>query len=416
MRVAHLSDIHYCEEFLAEVDRCVAFAIERLRADPPGLIVLSGDLFDRRLEQNSRALLAAICRVSELGDIAPVLILQGTYSHDAPGALDVFRHVMSSWPIHVADRIQQVALNRHGFRASEGYAFPNVDVPLGSGAPDQVLVSCLPSVNKGAVAAAAGAENAATATGEHVAALLRAWAAAHSAARRLGYPTIVVSHGTVSESVSEHGVPMAGLDHEFTTGALFAAGADAVMLGHIHKHQSWTRGDFKGSDCGAQVIAYPGSIGRLHFGEVDPKGFLLWNIGPGAAGFDFIETPAKRLVELTFRGPPDLGELRKVAADAAGAHVRVRWIVDEEHRASVDRDAIASLFSQAAVVQLEGAIAPVQRQRAAGIGRAQSVGEKLSRWCEITSSAAPPLLERLALMESHDSDQIVEALTCSPAA
>jgi exonuclease SbcD len=34
---------------------------------------------------------------------------------------------------------------------------------------------------------------------------------------------------------------MAGFDHEFTTGSLFAAGAQAVLLGHIHRHQLWLR-------------------------------------------------------------------------------------------------------------------------------------------------------------------------------
>jgi len=74
--------------------------------------------------------------------------------------------------------------------------------------------------------------------------------------------------------VSEHGVPMAGFDHEFTTGALFAAEAQAFLLGHIHRHQAWTAEGAAGRQC----IAYAGSIGRLHYGEEGEKGFLLWEI------------------------------------------------------------------------------------------------------------------------------------------
>ena len=62
---------------------------------------------------------------------------------------------------------------------------------------------------------------------------------AHRAARRRGVPTIGVSHGTVFGCVSEHGVPMAGFDHGFTTGALFGAETQAFMLRHIHRHQAW---------------------------------------------------------------------------------------------------------------------------------------------------------------------------------
>lgn len=57
-------------------------------------------------------------------------------------------------------------------------------------------------------------------------------------AQALGVPSIGVSHGTVFGCLSKHGVPMAGFDHEFTTGALFAAEALAFVLGHIHRGQA----------------------------------------------------------------------------------------------------------------------------------------------------------------------------------
>lgn len=402
MLVAQLSDIHYCERYMEEADRCMAFAIERLRETKPELIILSGDLFDHRLEQNSRALLAAVCRVSELGCIAPVLILQGTLSHDALGALNIFRHVMSDYPIYVVDRIQQVFWQGY-FDRSDSWAFsalPDTETPFSQRAA--VLISCLPSINKGAVAAAVGTEDVAQATGEQAFNLLKAWAPLHLAARAAGIPTIVVSHGTVSECVTEHGVPMAGLDWEFTTGSLFAAEASAVLLGHIHKHQSWDRDGRK--------IAYPGSIGRLHFGEVDPKGFLVWDVQPASASFQFIETPAKRLLEVTFPGTPDLVELAKLAKDAAGAHVRIRWTVDEEHRDAVDREAITAMFGHAEAIKLEGTIAPVQRQRAAGIGQAVSLADKVTRWGEVTQTDTAPLQERLTRIQVEAPEKIVEEL------
>jgi exonuclease SbcD len=86
----------------------------------------------------------------------------------------------------------------------------------------QALFSCVPTVNKAMVAAALGASAAAEATGEQLAALLAGFAPGHRAARKQGVPTIGVSHGTVFGCLSEHGVPMAGFDHEFTTAALFA--------------------------------------------------------------------------------------------------------------------------------------------------------------------------------------------------
>lgn len=400
MKIAHLSDIHYCDPYLKEVDRCAGFALDqvafRSKGERVDLIVLSGDLFDRRLEQNSPAMLAALKWVAQLADVAPVLILQGTFSHDAPRSLDVFRYVDGEFPIYVADRIEQVVY--HGgtmtFTPSEDWRFEKID------AGAMVLFSCLPSVNKAAVAAAVGAEKAAESVGDYVAEVLKGWAPIHEQARAFGIPTVVVSHGTVNGCITEHGVPMAGLDHEYTTGSLFAAKADVVMLGHIHKHQAW------GND--TQLIAYPGSLARLHFGEVDPKGFILWEVRPGEIGkFDLVETPAKRLIEIDYPGSPDMEDLAAKAAGAEWAHVRIRYAIDEEHRHSVDKEAIAAMFAAAEEVKIEARINPVQRQRSAGIVQAVSTGERLQKWCEYTESEAGPLLKRLGDLEDWEVERIV---------
>ena len=87
-------------------------------------------------------------------------MLQGTYSHEPPGTLSVFRSVGGRHSIHVADRIQQVALTRRGWVASAAWCFEALP-------PDaEVLISCLPTVNKAAVAAAIGATDAAQSVGE----------------------------------------------------------------------------------------------------------------------------------------------------------------------------------------------------------------------------------------------------------
>ena len=216
------------------------------------------------------------------------------------------------------------------------------------------------------MAAAVGATEAAAAVGEQLTALLRGFAPINEAARAAGVPTIGVSHGTVYGCVTEHGVPMAGFDHEFTTGSLFGAGAQAFLLGHIHKHQSWEQD--------GRMIAYAGSIGRLHYGEQGDKGFLIWDVDAASARFELIATPAKRTVEITFDGMPKLEELQQFARanDVSGAFVRVRWTMPEEDRHEVDRLAIQGIFGAAAEVKLEGRVIPVVRTRAAGISQQAS--------------------------------------------
>ena len=387
MRIFHAADIHFCDKYLDEVTRCFNYAIDQADAD---CALLTGDLFDGRLEQNSPALMAAVDAVRKLADKMPVLILQGTFSHDAPGALDLFRRIRATYRICVIDRICQVTLLNGGqWHESRETAFGGADQMVTFGAT--LLVSCLPSINKGAVAAALGAENASTGVGELVAQVLAGWAPSNEAARTANIPTALISHGTVSGCVTEMGVPMAGLDHEFTTGSLFASKADAIMLGHIHKHQCW--------ESGRQVISYSGSIGRFHYGETDDKGALLWTLTMAGASLERIITPARQYVDIDFQGLPDMQAITN--AQVTGAWVRLRYTVDEEHRQAVDRDALEAILigKGAAAVKIEPRINPIQRQRAAGIGAAPTTADQVQRWCALTKTEPAPVLERLHQLE-----------------
>lgn len=234
IRAAHFSDIHYAGTTLTEVDRCFTFAVNDAIERGVDVAVISGDSTDHALDVHAPAIDALARNIRRLADHCPVLMLQGTFSHEPPGTLNVFRLLGGKYPVHVADRLQQVALLQDGsWRASDGWRFDAM--PNGTWA----LISCVPTVNKAVVAAAVGASEAAYAVGEQLTILLRGFASVNAAARGRGVATIGVSHGTVLGCLTEHGVPMAGLDHEFTTGSLFGAGASAFLLGHIHKHQAW---------------------------------------------------------------------------------------------------------------------------------------------------------------------------------
>src|SRR5450631_2899170 len=398
MRIAQFSDLHYATRTLAEVDRCFSHAIGQAIAAGVDAAVISGDATDHALELHAPAVEALARRLHELAEHCPVLLLQGTWSHEPPGTLELFRIIGTRHPMHVASRIAQVVLTADGrWVSSSDWRFD--EIPNNA----RALFSCLPSVNKAEVAAVVGATRAAEAVGEAITALLAGWGVVNRRARAAGIPTVGVAHGTVSGCVTEHGVPMAGLDHEFTTTALFSAEASAFLLGHIHKHQLWRDGN--------RLVAYPGSIGRLHYGEEGDKGFILWSVDAAGAALEFVPTPARRMVHLDFGGPPDLAAIEAVAASAQGAFVRVRWNVPEEERESVDRAAIVAALAGAAEVKLEARVIPVLRSRAEGIGQAQSLEQKLSRWAEATGVEVVGLVVRLRELESSEVEEIVRRVS-----
>lgn len=418
IRIAHFSDLHYGHKTLAEADRCFGAAIDQAIEARVQAAVLSGDATDHALDLHAPAALRLMGQVKRLAGHCPVLMLQGTFSHEPPGALSVFRLLGARHPIHVADRIAQVGLSRHGqWLPSDAWRFDTLPGDA------LALFTCVPTVNKAVVAATVGATNAAASVAEHLTALLAGFAPIHREARARGVPTIGVSHGTVFGCTSEHGVPMAGFDHEFTTGVLFSAEATAFMLGHIHMHQAWTREDGAGVRC----IAYAGSIGRFHHGEQGDKGLLIWEVGADASSFVLRATPARRTMDILFEGRPDLAALREAVAQQSltGASVRVRWTVAEEDKQVVDRAAIQALLGEAADVKLEGRIAPVVRTRAVGICQLTSLADKMQLWAQTTQCAPQPLLDCLDRLMSATPEAIAEAvlqdssgssaLACEPA-
>ncbi len=405
IRIAHFSDLHYGTKNLTEADRCFGAAIDRAIAAGAQAAVVSGDATDHALDLHAPAAERLVAQIRRLADHCPVLMLQGTFSHEPPGTLSIFRLLGGKHPVHVADRIGQVGLTTSSnWVASNGWRFDAVPNGL------LALFSCVPTVNKATVAATVGAGAAAEAVGEHLASLLAGFAPGNRTARAQGVPTIGVSHGTVFGCLSEHGVPMAGFDHEFTTGALFAAQAQAFMLGHIHRHQAW---ESEGG-AGRQRIAYPGSIGRFHYGEEGQKGFLLWEVTADAARFTLEPTPARRTVDIVFKGKPDVAGLRAMLAvqDVVGAFVRVRWTVAEEDRHEVDRAAIQQELSEAVEVKLEGRIVPVVRTRAEGISRMANLSDKVRVWAQSTMAKPEPLLDCLARLGAQTPEAIArKALT-----
>jgi len=409
MRVAHFSDLHYGAATLEEADRCFGAAIDRAMAEGIDAAVISGDATDHGLDLHEPSTLRLLAQVRRLASHCPVLMLQGTFSHEPPGTLSVFRLLGARYPVHVADRIEQVALTREGrWRASGGWRFDSVP------ADAVALVSCVPSINKAQVAATVGATAAPQAVGENLALLLAGFAPVNRMARAQGIPTITVSHGTVYGSLSEHGVPMAGFDHEFTTGVLFNAETQAVMLGHIHRHQLWEQD----GPAGRQCIAYAGSTGRFHFGEEGEKGFLLWELSAETAACVLAPTPARRTIDFVFEGRPDLEALREAVASqqVEGAHVRVRWTVADEDRHAVDRAAINRLLAGAAQTKLEGRIVPVMRARAAGISQLGSLAEKARRWAELTGVEPACVLECLEALSEEEPTAIAARLLRSDGA
>lgn len=396
VRVAQMTDLHYCATNLEEADRCFTAAVTQAIDKNVDCAMITGDSTDHAMDAHSPAFVALAKQVQRLANHCPVLMLQGTFSHEPVGLLKILSMVGAKFPIAIAEKISTFGLTK-----SKGFELiiPNNDYRL--------VCTAIPTLNKADIAAmtedsvGAAAEEA----GRIISDLLASLAPMNRALRLQGIASMVISHGTVMNCLTEHGVPMAGFDHEFTAGSLFSAGADAVALGHIHKHQSW-ESDTQGF---RQTIAYGGSIGRFHYGEEDAKVWLEWHMTSSQASFVAYETPARRTIDIFFDGPPDMEKIRAAAAQCEGAFVRVRYEVDAEHKQSVDRNAIKAILGSALHIQIEGTTLAIERVRAKGISTEPSLVGKLEKWCEATGTKVGILPEMLTMIQNQDAQALVDS-------
>ncbi len=411
MEVIHTGDLHYAAETLAEVEHCMEAVVNAI-SPTTDAVVIGGDTTDHRLDAHTPAFLALARRVADIARKAPLLLLQGTFSHEPPGMIRLLG--LLGERIYVADGIGQVALTHTGrwVRPSNPYAFEEGELrSLHSETPLKGLFSCLPVVNAAAVlakrgASATAASSNAQAMGDATAAVLAGWAPINAVAAELDIATVGVSHGTARESRTEHGVPMMGMDHEYTTGMLFSAGCSAFMLNHIHLHQWW--------EVNGRKIAYSGSLPCLHYGEEGEKVFLRWDIGARTASFVATPSGAQRFAHFAFQGIDDIdavvAELRH--ADVAGKKVRVRVTLPVTDRDNFSADVIRAALASALEVKVEPIFIPVTRARSEGIGAASTQLERLRVWvtCTGSNAQAMPLETALAQAQNDDVSVIVRGI------
>lgn len=411
MKILHVADLHFSvnPDKLEEVVRCSNHVLSVGKAEKPDVIVIAGDTvdeFDGRIKMDSETARMAIAFVRGLGDIAPVIIIRGTISHDRETTW-LFSQLRSKYPIYVSSKIEQIGL------VSGPWQF----VPLD---PERVeyyqrtgileaAFTLIPTVDKshlmGKLDASIGDANI------QARELMRdVFAGLGLINQDITAPRIAVIHGTMTGAEMSNGQVTVGEELEFSLEDLSQMNCDYVAMGHIHKMQI-----FKLPSGG--TAAYSGSIGRLNFGEPEEKGFLVPEFeGQRVKDVKFYQTPARRFalhsIEWDESGLEGiLTEADKCAANCQGADVRFRYTIPEEEKNSIKRDVLEKMFMDAGArrVKIEFSIIPKNRTRSAGISKLATLPEKLKKWGESVGEAIPQaVLDISATIEGKDVEELVK--------
>lgn len=397
-KLLHTADLHFSNkpDKLQEVVRVTEDLLNVATVERPDCIVIAGDLLDQydgKIGADSDCFRAAKRFIHHAADIAPVLIIRGTKSHDKDIS-GLFDDIRSRFPVHVASDVEMVALE------PDPLGIGSFTTAIDAYADYAAVFTLVPSLDKAALLGRIGGESIKDGNLQFKEAIHDMFAGFGLINSQLQCPTVLVTHGMLTGACFSSGQTAIGEDLEFGLNDLHAAGCDYVALGHVHKHQQWGN------------VVYSGSPGRLNFGETEDKGFCMVDFAGKVPSLRFIQTPARRFVfgeVMEWSGADNVyNEAICMARDCQGAHVRLRYVIPEEERHTVDRAKLEALFTGASLVKIEAQVLPKQRVRAAGISRAETLPEKVVKWADCVGETVPDRVLALAsVIEGQDADELL---------
>jgi exonuclease SbcD len=388
MKILHCGDIHFRNDLVEEIIRCTDFMIGQAIKEKPDLSIIAGDLFDERQAYDSPAFKAAVDFVRKLADVSPVYILKGTNSHD--GISVKFLEALSTrYPVRVAEEIGYTMF----LTDFQTVDYEKLITGLKNGVYTNAIILSIPPVSKANLLAHGNneMEESRLDTIDALRNVLQMFGTIGEEARHADIPVILVGHLTVTGSTLSTGQQMVGREIELGVGDLRMSFADLVCLGHIHKVQSWGE------------IFYSGSITRLNYGEEEAKGFWIHELsGNSLISSRFIETPARKMITVDLDNESAQTELANITE---GSCVRIRYQTTEDQVHTFDELSLRNnlLKAGASEIKIEKTVIPVERVRAEGISKLNSVEDKLRKWAETAGiELTGSIIEKLHQLEQED--------------
>jgi exonuclease SbcD len=376
IKIIHTADWHlggnYPEKAQASAEYLVAQIYDKQSpAFNPDVICLTGDLTNHSIHVHSEHLAPFLYLVANT--TCPIVLLQGTPSHEPFGTVNNIAALSNR--IKVIDE-------------------PGVQLNIG----DRLLIAGLPALTRSQLAEWARALVEGIDGFADPAAAIRIllehqgklWA--HS-----DEPKVYLGHWTVSGCVTPTGQTMTGNDLEVGLDDLALAGADVVLLGHIHQSQQWR---------GPGLVSYSGPPYPTSWGELHQTSFSVVEIdGDTAKLVSFVRIPmphrpmAKFDIEFTGEIGADgnwlasatSGEFDRIK-ELGDVEVKCCYSVPKEIAAQVDDTYVRTMFevNGLTLAAVERTIKATTRERIADIASKETTRDQYLAVCQAKGEDARP--------------------------
>jgi len=398
LKVIHSADWHYNDRDHDEIEKCVDFKIARARKECPDLIVVSGDITDsQNLKLDSKSA-KTICRqFSEMADIAPVVNIIGTPSHDGRSA-EILRYVRGKYQIHVSEKPEQLFLQGEGLVDCWG---------LDKKAEITAIITQIPTPTKQFFQADSAIEEGDKAISNAMTALFGAFGAS---AAEYSCPHILNGHFQVGGAFISDTQQLVGRDIEISTDQLAMANAHVICMGHIHKAQEMRSNIF-----------YSGSIYRKNFGEMDDKGFYIYDLSMNTPGVlydsDFILTPTRQLIKIR----EDFTQENRLIEgcilnpftpnEIKDAFIKVEFKVWQDEAGKINQAELERSFLEAGAARAEINLIRIPREtvRASRVLTMDRLRDKVKEMAALRlEEVSDEILAKADLLETTSQDELVQ--------
>ena len=373
MRVLSLGDLHiYLSGPRAEeCRRIIDWIALHAKEVKPDMIIITGDVFERRSSPQERIYLAEFLRA--IGDVAKVFIING--NHDDRDDLRLFRKEYG-WNLPVEIILEPGVIG-----------CPGVDLAF------------LPWPSLGNLAAKAGSSESIATRREMARSALIDVLRGFRSALDPSKPSLLIAHVSVTGASMDSGQPVAGGEEiALTVDELLESGAAGVALGHIHLRQQMKCLD-------GRPVFYAGAPFRGSFGEAKgTKGGLVWDWIGGAWRVTPWDAPARPMVLLEGKWiDGQLTGLEHGRLDDAEVRLRIEFPSEEREVARIQAEEMKKAIEAegAHSVTIDERPVIVTRSRCVEITAARTTIEKLNAWAQAAGSEIPEDAEaKLQILEA----------------
>lgn len=403
MKFLQLADLHGKPERADDFLKSLSVARDRATSDAVDLIILAGDIWNGVIRNTRGSRFPEMIEgVRSLADVAPVVMVYGTPTHDADGSLDIFPTLDSKFGITILQPGKAYLLTD-----SKGIIL-DADPSMVGVINGKAILFGVPEPSKKWLIedAASGAE-----AEKSVRDRLRGLFAGLGAIRRLyaSLPCVLVYHGQVGGAVLQNGELLDnGSGIRPSIDDLAMVDADYYALGDIHKPQQ----------VGILPAYYPGSAYLKDFGETHEAGCNLVEIGWDEEDVVPLKDMLLTITRVPFGHPVNV--TIKVKADlilgltatpflkskiTPGNRVKLEITCTKEEAPSIDEDAILEHLKVLGAVAgsvVEKKTIMTETVRAQEITELETLEAKALVWfAQSKKEAAPSVLAKIKAIEAE---------------